>query len=364
MDNPTPLALVVTALLLAAQLAAASPAAAAAGRPACADSWRNPAGGNWSSGSNWSTGHAPGAQQAACITLPVHAPVVLATTGAAGSLLLGDNDWLVMQGGKLALASGPSAIAGTVVGNSGSLTLGPGATLANTGTIVAAPGATFTLTGNIDNRPAGTIATSGALLLDGASLDNQGTILVGALSSYINATAASKVANSAGTIDNAGVITVNVGATFVQGAGTTTGNPILVQGGTLELEGSGASEFFTLQYLPHATTLSGNIAANQTVEVSGSSLSPTRATSSFTNRGTIIGNGYLALPAGGALTNEGAIEDGHGSLGSTGLTLEGNLTNTTVGTIGEEGAASPWPEPAPRSPTPAPFTCCSRTSTY
>ena len=82
--------------------------------------------------------------------------------------------------------------------------------------------------------------------------------------------------------------------------------------------------------------MSGNIAADQIVQVDGGSLSPTRAAASFTNRGTIIGNGYLALPPGGTLTNQGAIDDGHGSLGSVGLTLEGNLTNTATGTAGED----------------------------
>jgi adhesin HecA-like repeat protein len=341
MNSPGALALVVTAFLLAAPAtavpASASPhAAAAAGpRPGCADSWRDPAGGAWSSGSNWSADQPPAAHQSACIVLPLRGPVLLNGTGTAGTLVLSRMDQLVLQGGRLTLASGPSDTAGTVLGNNGWITLGPGATLTNAGTVVATPGATLTLTGRIDNQPTGTIVADGALLLTGASLDNQGTIQVGPVSSYITASADSKLANNAGTIDNAGVITFNVGSTFAEGAGTTSGNPVLVQGGALDLEGSGASEFLTLQYLPHATTLSGNIAADQAIEVAGG---PIRATSSFTNRGTIIGSGYLALPPGGTLTNEGTIEDGHGSLGTVGLTLAGNLTNTATGTIGEDGA--------------------------
>ena len=336
MNRPRALAF-VTAFLLATT-AAITPNTASAGtaRPACADSWRNPAGGTWSSGPNWSTGRPPAAHQAACIARQLRAPVVLNGTGAAGSLQVGDGDQLVLQGGKLTLESGPSATAGTVLGDNGSIALQPAATMTNSGNIVAAPGATLTLAGNIDNQPAGTITADGALVLDGASLDNEGTIQVGAVSSYIAANTGSEIANKAGNVANAGVITFNAGATFVQGAGTTTGNPVLVQGGTLDLEGSGASEFITLQDLAHATTMSGNIAADQIVQVDGGSLSPTRAAASFTNRGTIIGNGYLALAPGGTLTNQGAIDDGHGSLGSVGLTLEGNLTNTATGTAGED----------------------------
>jgi adhesin HecA-like repeat protein len=336
MNRPRALAF-VTAFLLATPAAITPNAASAAtARPACADSWRNPAGGAWSSGPNWSTGRPPAVHQAACIARQLRAPVVLSGTGAAGSLQVGDGDQLVLQGGKLTLESGPSATAGTVLGNNGSVTLQPAATMTNSGNIVAAPGATLTLAGNIDNQPAGTITADGALVLDGASVDNEGIIQVGAVSSYIAANTGTEIANKGGQVVNAGVITFNAGTTFVQGAGTTTGNPVLVQGGTLDLEGSGASEFITLQDLAHATTMSGNVSADQIVQVDGGSLSPTRATASFTNHGTIIGNGYLALPPGGTLTNQGAIDDGHGSLGSVGLTLEGNLTNTATGTAGEE----------------------------
>ena len=108
MNRPRALAF-VTAFLLATT-AAITPNAASAGtaRPACADSWRNPAGGSWSSGPNWSTGRPPAAHQAACIAQQLRAPVVLNGTGTAGSLQVGDGDQLALQGGKLTLESGPA----------------------------------------------------------------------------------------------------------------------------------------------------------------------------------------------------------------------------------------------------------------
>ena len=108
MNKPRALAFVTAFLLAATATIAPSAASAGTARAACADSWRNPAGGTWSSGPNWSTGRPPAAHQAACIARPLHAPVVLNGTWAAGSLQVGDGDQLVLQGGKLTLGSGPA----------------------------------------------------------------------------------------------------------------------------------------------------------------------------------------------------------------------------------------------------------------
>jgi hypothetical protein len=280
MDRPRALALGTAALLLAGPVAIGSAAsaarttirhsdAAAAGpRQACADSWRNLDGGSWSSGSDWSSGQPPAASQAACILLPLRAPVVLNGAATAASLLLGVGDRLLLQGGKLTLAKGPSSVAGSLFGT-GSVLLGPGATLTNTGSIVVPPGENLTISGTVVNRPSGTIAVAGdspygaTLYLDAASLDNDGTIEVGALNSDLTANTGTVLANNAGTIANAGTFTVAAGATFVEGAGTTTGNPLLVQGGSLRLQGGGASAFALLANLSHDTTLSGEVAAGQ-----------------------------------------------------------------------------------------------------
>ena len=108
MNRPSALAFATTFLLAATAAIAPNAASAGTTRPACADSWRNPAGGTWSSGPNWSTGRPPAAHQAACIVRPLRAPVVLNGTWAAGSLQVGDGDQLVLQGGKLTLGSGPA----------------------------------------------------------------------------------------------------------------------------------------------------------------------------------------------------------------------------------------------------------------
>ncbi|MGP8207305.1 MAG: beta strand repeat-containing protein [Acidimicrobiales bacterium] len=516
-------------LAIAAVLTLAVPAmvfdvqgASAVGHPSCSDSWKARAGGQWSTGADWSRGSPPTSGEGACITVPLSGPVVLTGPGSAASLLLGGStgpDELMLDGGTLSLAStstvartgelasqgysssvqvgtdavlanhgkvevngslelsgavtnapdgsvsvgsaslyfgtgrftnlgevlthpnqgivapfsgttgavidnaggtildlgsvavnkgatfieGSGTLAGVAPTISGALDLagagasqfdltgylispslsgnvapdqtllvhgGPGdpveatgsftndgtifglgclklpagGTLTNAGMIVVAPGVTFCVAANVKNQVPGTIAMDGnspygaGLDLQGAvTLTNDGTIDVGSLNSSLNAGSAGTIFNQAGTISNGGTVSVPVGATFVEGAGTTSGGPVLVAG-ALHLVGNGPSSFDLLGSDFKGATLSGDIARSQTLWVDGTSLSPTHSLNSFTNFGTFIGNGYFKLPSGDTLTNEGTLEVGHGGLGSDGLDLEGDLVNAPSGVIGEEGA--------------------------
>jgi len=254
------------------------------------------------------------------------------------------NQTLLVHGGTgdPVEATGSFTNDGTIFGL-GCLELPAGDTLTNASTIVVAPGVTFCMAGNVKNQVTGTIAMDGnspygaGLDLQGAvTLTNKGTIDVGSLNSSLSAGAAGTIFNQAGTISNGGTITVPGGATFIEGAGTTSGGPILV-GGALRLTGKGTSSFDLLGSVFKGATLSGDIARGQTVWVDGASTSPT-SSGSFTNFGTLIGNGYFKLSPGATLTNKGTLEVGHGGSGSAGLDLLGNLVNAPGGVIGEEGA--------------------------
>jgi hypothetical protein len=241
-------------------------------------------------------------------------------------------------------ATGSFTNAGTIFGF-GCLKLPPGGTVTNAGLIVVPPGTNFYVAANVENQPAGTIAMDGnspygaILTLYGAvTLANEGTINVGSLNSSLSAGTAGTISNQAGTISNGGTVTVPGGARFVEGAGTTSGSPVIVYG-ALRLAGTGASSFETEPAgALTGARISGDIARAQTVWVDGGSISPTSSSGSFTNYGTLIGNGYLKLPAGATLTNQGVLEVGHGGLGSAGLSLDGNLVNTPGGVIGENEA--------------------------
>ena len=233
-------------------------------------------------------------------------------------------------------ATGSFTNDGTLMSGSGGLefTFPAGDTLTNAGSIVVpSPSDTLTVAGNVVND--GTIAMNGLTfeLAGAVTLTNDGTITVPP-ESTLDTGSAGTIDNAGGTIASGGLVNVETGGTFVEGAGTTTGNYVAVSG-ALKLTGAGASSF----RLQQNSTVSGNIAAHQTVIVFGTSVGPAAAAKSFTNHGTLVGSGWLALPAHGTLTNDGTIEDGHGGGGSPTLTLAGNLTNNPAGVIGEEGGA-------------------------
>jgi Bacterial Ig-like domain (group 3) len=223
---------------------------------------------------------------------------------------------------------------GALMSGSGGLefTLPAGDTLTNKGSIVVpSPSDTLTLAGNVVND--GTIAMNGSTLeLSGAvTLTNHGTITVPPQSG-LETGSAGTIDNAGGTIASGGEVDVAAGGTFTEGAGTTTGNYVDISG-ALKLTGAGASSFG----LEQNSTLSGTIAAHQTVIVSGTSIGPATAAKSFTNRGTLFGRGWLALPAGGTLTNDGTLEDSDEGSGGAAFYLAGNLTNSAAGVIGEAG---------------------------
>jgi Bacterial Ig-like domain (group 3) len=319
----------------------AAQGASAAAHSSCSDSWKARGGGQWSTSADWSRGSPPTTTEAACITVPLSAPVVLNGKAQAASLTLGGMtgpDELLLNGGTLSLGS-VSSITRTgelaSAGYSSIVSVAPGAVLTNDGTVTAA--STLQFSGAVTNATDGTIAAEGASLsLDGnARLTNDGAIDVGPVSSSFSAGSAGTVYNRAGTVSNGGMFIVPIGATFIEGAGTTSGSPVQV-GGVLRLAGSGSSDFQLLGSDSKGAQLVGNIARGQTLWVYGTSIAPTSASSSFTNFGTFIGSGYLELPPRATLTNEGTLDVGHGGGGSLGFALEGNLVNAPNGVIGQD----------------------------
>ena len=146
--------------------------------------------------------------------------------------------------------------------------------------------------------------------VDGGSLTNTGTVTTTATSVIA---ASVPVTNAGGTITNSGTFGVT-GSTYNLGAGTATGNPIVLSGGAISYTGTGASTVIARS----SVNLSGNISTGQTLQLQGDCAVNTSviAQASFTNTGTIImtnaGCGSYALlgPAttGLTLTNTGTIK--------------------------------------------------------
>ncbi len=130
------------------------------------------------------------------------------------------------------------------------------------------------------------------------------------------------------------------GATFNEGAGTTSGSqPVIVEQGTLNYTGSGASSIRLRSYYDH---LSGSISPGQSLAIEacagGGNPAIVKAATGFSNEGSLTltsakhggadcgGNDYVTFTLeSGTLTNTGTIDVEPGTGGAR--TFEGGLTN-------------------------------------
>ncbi|HEV3321969.1 MAG TPA: hypothetical protein VG147_07230, partial [Solirubrobacteraceae bacterium] len=346
-------------IAVAAVLALALWAPSAAHASGCTDTFTNTAGGSWSTASNWSKKAAPSTEEEACITENGTYTVTLsATSVSVKSLTIGGSSGTQ----TLAVESSCSGTAslgsteGIGVGAHGAVTLtngglcANGVTLggpvANAGTITAEPGTgggARNLEGNLANT--GTLAVDANTSFNGskATLTNEGAVnLAEGLELYV-ASGDSFANGAGGSIAATGSANVFVpsGATFNEGAGTTSGSqPVIVEQGTLNYTGSGAS---TIRARSYTTPLSGNVSAGQSLVIEGCVGSGypayVEAASGFSNAGTITltdaehggsdcgGNDASRLTlASGTLTNTGKIDIERGTGGER--QLDGSLTNT------------------------------------
>jgi adhesin HecA-like repeat protein len=224
-------------------------------------------------------------------------------------------------------------------GYASSIAIRSPATLTNDGLLTVGPGYQLAITGNLTNASDGLVYLPAngyhALLeLDGTStFVNYGEVALQYNSEIVapyNAKATATIDNAGGTIQNAGTIDVNAGGVFNEGAGTVTGSAPVVSNAILQLTGSGPSSF----KLEGATTVSGTVAAAQTLQLGSGSVS-TKA--SLTNEGVIVTTNYstLSLPRGDILFNYGSVISGPG----TSLALVGDVDNERGGTITVGGNA-------------------------
>jgi hypothetical protein len=304
--------------------------AASAPAATCGDSWTNAAGGAWETGSNWSTNAPPTSGQYACITMALSAPVVLSSSPTIAGLTLGGATGTAeLTGNGVLTLGGDSTIAdtGVLTVGSGRVTIHQTGTLTNDGEIIPASSG-FEVVGNLTNAADGLILDNSAgFYLDGpGTFTNDGELSLpgsGALVSPFNGGPGATIVN-AGTIENTSSShsTISSGATLEQTSGTTTGTPIQINGGTLDLEGAGPSQY----QMVGTSTLTGTVAAAQTIILDGN----ISTTGSLTNNGTLTGfeGPHLTIPNGDTLTNNGLI-----SLPGVNLTVAGNFDNASSGRI-------------------------------
>ena len=285
---------------------------------------------------NWSTNAAPTSGQYACIEQALSAPVVLNSSPTVAGLTLGGSTGtaeLEANGGRTLTLGGDSTIAptGLLTSENGALVIHQTGTLTNDGQIVPASSGLQFL-GNLTNASDGLILDSSASLdlIGPGTLTNNGELsLTGsaALSAPFNGGSGATVVN-AGTIQNTSSShsSIGAGATLEQTSGATTGTPIQINGGALDLAGSGNATY----QMVGTSTLTGTVAAAQTVILDGN----ITTTGSLTNNGTLTGfqGPQLTVPNGGTLTNNGLI-----SLPGLNFNIAGNVHNAASGRIAISG---------------------------
>jgi hypothetical protein len=324
-------------------------APAAAHASGCTDSWTNSAGGNWFTGSNWSKEAPPAAGEEACITLNGTYTVTMTQTSSTvslGSLTVGGSSGTqtLAVGSSCSLNAILTTTAGISNGAQGAIVLTNGegcgdnvtvnGPITNAGTLTSEPasGGSRSLLGNLTNT--GTLAINTNTADNGASTTwtNEGTIDLATGKELAVSSKNSLTNGTGGTIAAAGSGDVVLsGATFTEGAGTTSGTqPVVVDDGTLNYAGTGASVIA----LRGNTALSGTLGSAQTLSIQSTCSENVVATAAegTVNGGTIKltngdgcgDNATLAIPA-GTLTNSGKIvsEPVHGGT----RTLQGSIAN-------------------------------------
>jgi hypothetical protein len=356
--------------------AVVSSAPASATPPACTDSWKTAASGNWDTAANWSTGVVPGVSDVACITVAgtytvTYQPVSGSET--VDSLVLGsgtggDQETLSVQGTcsdnvtlttkNTANGTDTDAINSTgnlVLTSSGcgnNSTLAIGSTLVSSGTISSTAGATGarTITGGLTND--GTVNVDTATSYSGGTWDNGGALNIATAVTLSVTSPATFTDDTGGSVATTGTgqLMVGGGNTYNQGNGTTSGNAVLLAGPqsgsgiALHYTGTGSS---TIVAEGGTGTLDGAIVSGQTLSVDGTCSNNAVETvdANETNAGTVhvssIGCGNtstLAVASGKTFTNQatGIVDFDPGATGAR--TITGNLTND--GTVNVNASTS------------------------
>jgi hypothetical protein len=308
----------LAALALTASMLGSGPAQAAT----CDNSWNAPSDGRFDDPSHWSAGHVPTQAENACITVDGTYTVQLSSTVHVGSLTLGaesglqvlvlvalpdgttaelDQESALTVGANASLElDGPATVAGGTVTNAGDVVLGdtgfaPGDEVINSDVLN---------TGSFDVRSPRAYVSDPFHL---AHFTNEGTV---GISDGARLAANGTFDEAAGgTVETSGTGVLDIAGTYLQGDGTTVGNPVRV-GGAVSYYGTGGSSVIA------TGVLSGNIAPNQRLAVRDNGT--LKVSASFSNAGTIVlddagpqADAFSGLaataPGGTTLTNIGVL---------------------------------------------------------
>jgi hypothetical protein len=262
--------------------------------------------------------------------------VVSGTIPATATLTLGDPGGATGCGCGTVTTLGAATVtnnghvAESATGSQDDLEITSGQTFDNVGVLTAQPGGgdEIDITGTFDNtgtvtlnaptsenvsNPGGTWDNQGALnIADGASMAGTSLAFTDAIGGSVETTGDS---TSGYFVDRSG----NGAAAWIQSGGTTTGDPVFIQNGTVKYTGTGASKVDA----EGSTVLTGTIPAADTLTLgnpggpAGCNCSDidTLGAATMTNHGTLVetsisGQNRLIVASGQTLDNTGTVTSG------------------------------------------------------
>jgi len=306
--------LIVLGTLLA--VAVATTAATAEFTPAHASTvvrWTNSSGGDWSIGSNWSTGVAPTATDDVVIDVPVSAPIRY-TAAASQINSLTSNQALVISGGLLEIANTLHSD-GTISFNGGNIVSG-GAQIYN-GAVTAGPPTTFQATGATGSLQFNSTLSTGSseVVLRAAEIDFQGgsNSVAGTGGIVVQAASLTSPTIRIGGVSDSGAATLDLTdsdiAALANGFNHIRVGPAGVPSTTLVVDASGATFLDALQL---ETT--GNISLAGNLDTSGGAVDVSSVAGEITqlagaaittHGGAVMLSGDQGVALNGVITTEG-----------------------------------------------------------
>ncbi len=387
-------ALVLSGLAITGASLFVAPSVASAAPPTCTDSWKNPVTGNWDTASDWSTGAVPGSGDVACIIVGGTYTVTFQPASGSetvdalvvGSGTAGDAETLAIQGtcsdnvtlttkntafspdSDAINSTGHVSLTSTGCGNNA--TLDVGTTLVNAGTLSTDSGAggARSINGSVTNQGTVNVNASVSFGLNGSSgtWDNAGALNIASGETFTaNTSGVTFTDDTNGTVASTGTgqLVIDEPDTYNQGNGSTSGQPVLLNGPAGNTSGG-----IALHYTGHGAssivaqggdgTVDGAIATGQTLTVNGTCSNNAVETvdASETNAGTVhlsssgCGNpSTLAVTSGDTFTNQsgGTLQVDSGAGGAR--SISGNVTNDGTVNVGANSSYGPgtWDNAGP-----------------
>jgi hypothetical protein len=310
------------------------------------DQWSSASGGDWTTGSNWSSGSSPGAQDTVRLPLTAGETVTLSSgSPAVAQLVQTGAGTFELNGGSLTV-SATTGMAGTLFIQSGTFTANGTAVLgtltldgmlAGSGTVFITSAFNWAADGSSGAIMSGTgktVVTAGATMSVGSGSPSQVTL--------------GRELDIAGTAIIAGGTTVRFGVADAGAAsGFDPGTLAVMAGGSLSMADavtfSDASSGAAANALNNAGTLSKTGSASSTVGVAlnnlaGGTINVQGGTLDLA--GAVSNAGTIAVASGAALKLDGTVTQSAGAQLNDAGDLISNANSTLAGTVSVGGALS------------------------